>query len=84
MSDYSDVSSYNDDDEGVWELLKYDNNYEINSKHPYPVRLVGTIKVLNERIDGSGYYKLSINKTQISKHRLIALQWVYNSDPDVI
>ena len=81
MCEYSDVSSY-EEDEGVWELLKFDNDFEINSKYPYPVRRVGTIKVLNERIDGSGYYKLSINKVRALKHRLIATQWVHNENPD--
>ena len=56
--EYSDVSSYNEEDEGVWELLKYDNDFEINTKYPYPVRRVGKTKIASESINNNGCYQI--------------------------
>ena len=66
---------------GSWEKLKYDNDYEIYTEFPYPIRRVGTEKIKKESIN-DGYYKLNIKQKARMKHRLIALQFIENDDPD--
>ena len=67
--------------EGIWEKLKYDNEYEIYSEHPYPVRRIKTCHIVSE-VNKNGYIKLKISGNYRFKHRLIALQWLENDDPD--
>ena len=66
---------------GVWELLKFDNEYEIYTEFPYPIRRKGKDKIVSEFID-KGYYRMMINQKKVFKHRMIALQWIENDDPE--
>ena len=68
--------------EGNWEVLAFDSDYEIYTEFPYPIRRKGKDKIVRESIDG-GYFRLTINKKKVMKHRLIALQWIENDDPDI-
>ena len=67
--------------EGNWEELKFDNDYEIYSEFPHPIRRKGKDKIVTESIT-HGYTRLHINNKQVFKHRLIALQWIVNDNPD--
>jgi hypothetical protein len=67
---------------GSWELLKFDNDYEIYTEYPYPIQRVGKDWILKESYTGNGYLHVKINGRDQNKHRLIALQFVNNDDPD--
>ena len=66
--------------EGSWQVLKSDNDYEIYSEYPYPVRRIGTDRINSEWIS-TGYYKIKLNGNDYLKHRIIASQWLENDDP---
>ena len=70
------------EENGVWEILKYDENYEINKEYPYPIRRIGTDKIKKEYVDGTGYSRMEINGKNCKKHRLIANQWIHNDSPE--
>ena len=63
-----------------FEILKYDNDYEIGIEYPHPIRRIGNSKYVSEFVDSTGYFRLHINLKKTSKHRLIALQWIGNDD----
>ena len=69
-------------EDGTWESLVYDNEYEIYSGYPYPIRRKGKEKIISEFID-KGYHRMMINQKHVYKHRLIALQWIENDDPNI-
>jgi hypothetical protein len=69
--------------EGTWEILNFDSDYEINTAFPYPIRRVGSERICGEWIMNSGYYMVKLNGLDRLKHRVIALQWRANDDPDV-
>ena len=66
--------------ESNWETLVYDRDYEIYSEFPYPIRRKGKDKIVKECISCE-YCKININGKLLLKHRLIALQWIDNEDP---
>ena len=66
--------------EGNWEVLAFDSDYEIFSEFPYPIRRKGSDKIQSEFID-SQYINTTIKRKRVLKHRLIALQWIDNEDP---
>ena len=65
-----------------WEVLKANDNYEISTEYPYPIRKISTGRVIHECERGSGYVAVHLNLKFYPKHRLIALQWIDNPDPD--
>ena len=67
--------------EGAWEILKYDSDYEIYNQFPYPIRRINTGKIISERIN-QYYYKMVLNCKDCLKHRIIALQFIPNDDPE--
>ena len=68
-------------EEGSWETLVIDSDYEIFNRYPYPVRRIGRDKIVSEFINGR-YIKLNINQKLHYKHKLIALQFIENNDPE--
>ena len=66
---------------GFWETLKYDDDYEINTKYPYQIRKRGCDIIINEREDNNGYIMIRISGRNTLKHRLIAIQWIDNDIP---
>ena len=68
------------DESGSWIELRFDNDYEIYTEYPYPIRKKSTGKILSESLL-SGYLSVFIKRRQY-KHRLIALQWIENDDPE--
>ena len=63
-----------------WEILKYDNNFEINKHYPHEVRQIASGRIVKEYIDVD-YYKLRIGSKTEYKHRILAIQFVQNNDP---
>ena len=69
-----------EDIEGVWEVLRFDDDYEIYNQYPYPVRKITTQRINSEWIN-QYYYKIKLNGTDYLKHRIIAQQFIPNDDP---
>ena len=67
---------------GEWLECIVDNDYEIFSEYPYPIRKKGSDKIITEWINEYGYIKCSLNCKQYRKHRIIAQQFIPNDDPD--
>ena len=66
---------------GEWLECVVNNDYEIFSEYPYPIRRKGSDKVVKERIDPNcGYVLCSLNAKGYRKHRLIAQQFIPNPD----
>ena len=70
------------EDEGIWETLIYDNDYEIYNQYPYPIRRTKTGNTISECVGTNEYLSVTIKRKPALKHRLIALQWIENNDPD--
>ena len=70
------------EDEGIWETLKFDNDYEIYNQYPYPIRRTKTGFINTENFASNGYLTVSIKSKRTLKHRLIGLQWIENDDPE--
>ena len=62
----------------VWEKLKVNENYEINTEYPYKIRRVGSEKPIKESIHNTGYIRCHLDLKDYRKHRLIAIQWLDN------
>ena len=77
--------------EGEWEILKINTNYEILNQHPYPIRKICNHgdkckkKMCHKHISecwSNGYLNVALNGQRLGKHRVIALQWITNDDPE--
>ena len=68
-------------EEGSWETLKFDNDFEIYTEYPHPIRRRGSDRIISENCN-SGYVRLRINKDMQRKHRLLAIQFIENDDPE--
>jgi hypothetical protein len=66
-----------------FEILKFNNIYEIETEFPYRIRKIGKENFIAESITPNGYYQASINGITQPKHRLIAFQWIPNDNPNV-
>ena len=70
------------EDEGEWEVLKENENYEIFNKFPFAIRKKGSNKLIKESIHKRiKYYCCYLNRKMYLKHRLIALQFIPNPNP---
>ena len=65
----------------LWEDVINHPNYEICSAYPYPIRNKRTGKIIGESIKNNGYCQVWLDGKHYLKHRLIAIQWIYNDDP---
>ena len=70
--------SYEESDE--WEILKADNDYDINVNYPYVIRKRDTGRLSKETMTNYGYLQVSLNGRKHLKHRLIAQQFIPNPD----
>ena len=41
--------------EQSWETVLDHDDYEINTAYPYPIRRIGSDRIISESIDGHGY-----------------------------
>jgi hypothetical protein len=67
---------------GKWELLVFDNEYEIWNQYPFPVKRIKTNHICTESINNHGYVQVKIRRSYQRKHRLIAIQFIHNDDPE--
>ena len=65
-----------------WHTCVLDPDYEICDEYPYPIRRIGSDRVISESIDAWGYVICSMNRKLYKKHRIVALQFIDNDDPD--
>ena len=66
---------------GCWIECIVDNDYEIWSEYPHPIRRKGSDKVIKETIHKStGYVVCYLNHKHYLKHRIVALQFIPNPD----
>ena len=59
-----------------------DNDYEIFTEYPYNIRKKSNKHIVSEWHNDSGYYRLKLNGITYLKHRVIALQFIPNDDPE--
>ena len=71
-----------DDDEEQWEVLRDHPDYEICREYPYQIRKISTHRILKESTQTKGYLQVSLSGIKYLKHRLVALQWIENPDPE--
>lgn len=64
-------------------LLNFENDYEILNIHPFTIRKKSNHRILKECNNGNGYVSVSLSEKTYLKHRIIALQFIPNDDPEV-
>ena len=69
-------------EEASFEVLKFNNNYEIGIEYPHPIRKIGKTNYITENIDNRGYMRVYLNRHPVYKHKLIALQFIPNHNPE--
>lgn len=68
---------------GQWHECVVDSDYEINDVYPYVVRRIGSTRIVKEcNSSSSGYWTIVLNGKVYLKHRVIAFQFIENSDPE--
>ncbi|KAK8890480.1 hypothetical protein M9Y10_035256 [Tritrichomonas musculus] len=66
-----------------WEILKVDNDYEICTEYPYQIRRRSNGYIISEfEHQRSKYIQVKLNGKLHYKHKIIALQWIENDDPE--
>ena len=65
---------------GCWIECIIDNDYEIFTEYPHPIRKKGSDKLVSEWLDKDGYLMINLNKNKKRKHRIIAQQFIPNPD----
>ena len=80
-NDYSDVDVEVIDN---WETCVVDSDYEICDQFPHNIRKKGTEKCLKLTLDKSagGYLRCTLNRKKYMHHRIVALQFIPNDDPE--
>ena len=67
----------------VFEPLVINNDYEIALDHyPYIIRKRSNHRVIKEYDNGNGYRCVTLNKKKYLVHRIVALQFLHNDDPE--
>ena len=63
-------------------LLNFENDYEILNDYPFTIRRKKDHYEISEFYNRYGYPSVSLNGDNYLKHRLIALQFIKNDDPE--
>ena len=66
----------------MFEVLKFDSDFEIEKEFPHRIRRIGNNTFKRESETNNGYIQVSINGKPVMKHRLIALQFIENDNPE--
>ena len=64
------------------DLINFENDYEILNEYPYTIRKKSNKREIKEGLFNHGYVRVYLNCTPYLKHRLIALQFLPNDDPE--
>ena len=65
-----------------WIECVVDSDYEIFTEYPYQIRRKSNKRIVKESISNRGYLQCNLNSKLNLKHRIIALQFIPNDDPD--
>ena len=69
--------------QGEWIDCVVDNDYEIFTEFPYQIRRKNNKRIIKESAHKyNGYVICSLNCKLFKKHRIIALQFIKNEDPE--
>ena len=66
----------------MFEVLKFNNSYDIEKIYPYRIRRIGKDQFLSVYEHNSGYLAVHIDSIPVLIHRLIALQFIPNDSPE--
>ena len=66
-----------------WETCIANDEYEIDVEYPHEVRRRADGKVMKESASNIGYVQLTMGGKTMLKHRVVAMQWVFNVDEKV-
>ena len=67
---------------GRWFECCVDSDYEINDEYPHFIRRIGTTRNIALTVRQNSYVQVKLNGKTYAHHRLVALQFVKNDDPD--
>ena len=84
---YTDINDFEEEqdveEQGQWYELVVDRDYEIYDKYPYNIRRKGSAKNIKIGLDKTlGYMHCTLNGKKYRYHRVIALQFIPNDDPE--
>ena len=67
-----------------WIECVVDTDYEIFTEFPYNIRRKSNKRIIKESADKSsgGYIRCKLNNKRYYKHRIVALQFIVNDDPE--
>ena len=72
------------EDTGVFvDLLNFEDDYEILNTEPFTIRRKRDHYEIKEGLFSTGYVRVCLNGKAYRKHRLIALQFLHNDDPEL-
>ena len=63
---------------GEWIECVVDNDYEIYTAFPYPIKKKGSYRIIAEWIHRTGYVNCKLNNRIYQKHRIVAQQFIPN------
>ena len=67
----------------MFEILKFNNSFEIEKEFPHRIRKIGKTKFISEWENNHGYTFVWMNQTNVQKHRIFARQFVPCDDHDI-
>ena len=79
---YSEESEENESSEEEWLECVVDKDYEISNKYPHNIRRKGTKRNIAKTLKKDGYLVCALNKKDYKHHRIVALQFIPNDNPD--
>ena len=86
MNYESDSTYYSEEEESSeeeWLECVVDKDYEISNKYPHNIRRKGTKRNISIKVDKTdGYVKCALNRKKYKHHRIVALQFIPNNNPD--
>ena len=67
---------------GNWNECVVDKDYEISDEAPHFIRRRGSTRNITISVDNTGYLRCMLNGRKYQHHRIVALQFIENDDPD--
>ena len=67
---------------GNWHECVMDTDYEISDEAPHFIRRRGSNRNIALTVDNKGYLRCRLNGRMCKHHRIVALQFIHNDDPD--
>ena len=67
----------------IFIVLDADEDYEIEENYPHRIRRINGKRFLKETINNkTGYVSVCLNGKKYYKHRIVAMEFCYNDDPE--